>query len=83
MYGKHSHKAWCITYIPQFAVVFNSYTTVVRDLLIYTPKTRGLQVYNMSKYQAAVIYHLGHTHLIGERTNENSPHLFNTVASEG
>ena len=27
-------------------------------------------------------YHLGHTHLIGERTNENSSHLFYTVAYE-
>ena len=28
------------------------------------------------------IYHLGRTHLIGERTNEDSSHLFYTVASE-
>ena len=28
------------------------------------------------------IYHLGRTHLIGERTNENSSRLFYTVASE-
>ena len=28
------------------------------------------------------IYHLGRTHLIGERTNENSSCLFYTVASE-
>ena len=28
------------------------------------------------------IYHLERTHLIGERTNENSSHLFYRVASE-
>ena len=54
-------------------------------LLIYTPKAQGLRVY-VSKIPSSRgisdIYHLGHTHLIGERTNENSSHLFYTVASE-
>ena len=35
-----------------------------------------------SSHGTSDIYHLGHTHLIGERTNENSSHLFYTVASE-
>ena len=54
-------------------------------LLIYTPKAqgpqaRGLRVYMSAKSQAAMV--LGRTHVIGERTNENSSHLFYTVASE-
>ena len=29
-YGKRSHKVWYITYIPQFAVVYQLYTTAQR-----------------------------------------------------
>ena len=58
---------------------------------IYTQSPRaagpmGVGVYVSkipSSHGTSDIYHLGHTHLIiGERTNENSSHLFYTVASE-
>ena len=52
-------------------------------LLIYTPKAAGVYVSKIpSSHGRSDIYHLGRTHLIGERTNENSSHLFYTVASE-
>ena len=35
-----------------------------------------------SSHSTSDIYHLERTHLIGERTNENSSHLFYTVAPE-
>ena len=35
-----------------------------------------------SSHGISDVYHVGHTHLIGERTNENEFHLFYTVASE-
>ena len=71
----------------------NSYTMAVRDLLIYTPKARGrsqraagvyIYIYQQIPSSRGIsdIYHLGRTHLIGERTNENSSRLFYTVASE-
>ena len=49
---------------------------------IYTQSPRAAGVYVPSSRGISDIYHLGHTHLIGERTNENSSHLFYTVASE-
>ena len=52
---------------------------------IYTQSLRAAGVY-VSKIPSSCgisdIYHLGRTHLIGEKTNENSSHLFYTVASE-
>ena len=68
------------------SVVCNSYTTVARDFAdIYTqsPRAAGVYVSNIpSSHGTSDIYHLGRTHLIGERTNENSSCLFYTVASE-
>ena len=66
--------------------LFNSYTMAAWDFAdIYTRSPRALVVY-ISKIPSSRgisdIYHLGHTHLIGERTNENSSFLFYTVASE-
>ena len=52
---------------------------------IYTQSQRAAGVYVSkipSSHGTSDIYHLGRTHLIGERTNENSSHLFYTVASE-
>ena len=69
----------------------NSYTMAERDFAdIYTQSTRaagpraaGVYVSKIpSSHGTSDIYHLGRTHLIGERTNENSSHLFYTVASE-
>ena len=54
---------------------------------IYTQSVRAAGVY-VSKIPSSHgtsdihVYHLGRTHLIGERTNENSSYLFYTVASE-
>ena len=73
------------------AYVCNSYTMAARDFAdIYTqsaratgPRAAGVYVSKIpSSYGTSDIYHLGRTHLIGERTNENSSHLFYTVASE-
>ena len=69
--------------------VCNSYTMAVRDFadiyILYTQSPRAAGVY-VSKipcsHGTSDIYHLGRTCLIGERTNENSSHLFYTVASE-
>ena len=52
---------------------------------IYTQSVRAAGVYVSkipSSHGISDIYHLVHTHLIGERTNENSSRLFYTVASE-
>ena len=52
---------------------------------IYTQSTRAAGVYVSkipSSHGTSDIYHLGRTHLIGERTKKNSSHLFYTVASE-
>ena len=47
------------------------------------PRATGVYVSKIpSSHGTSDIYHLGRTHLIGERTNENSSHLFYTVASE-
>ena len=58
----------------------------VRDFAdIYTQSLRAVGVYVskiLSSRGISDIYHLGRTHLIGERTKENSSHLFYTVASE-
>ena len=71
--------------------VSNSYTIAERDFAdIYTqslraagPRTAGVYVSKIpSSRGTSDIYHLGYTHLIGERTNENSSRLFYTVASE-
>ena len=66
--------------------ICNSYTMAVRDFAdIYTQGPRAVGVYVSkipSSHGTSDIYHLGRTHLIGERTNENSSHLFYTVASE-
>ena len=64
----------------------NSYTMAARDFAdIYTERPRAAGVY-VSKIPSSRgisdIYHLGRTHLIGERTNENSSCSFYTVASE-
>ena len=58
--------------------------------LIYTQSLRAAGPRAVGVYVSKIpssrgisdIYHLGHTHLIGERTTENSSHLFYTVASE-
>ena len=67
-------------------VLCNSYTMAARDFAdIYTQSARAAGVYVSkipSSHGTSDIYHLGRTHLIGERTNENSSHLFYTVASE-
>ena len=52
--------------------VFNSYTMAPGVYVSKIPSSRGI----------SDIYHLGRTHLIGERTNENSSRLFYTVVSE-
>ena len=66
-------------------------TTAARDFAdIYTqspratgPRTVGVYVSKIpSSRRISDIYCLGRTHLIGERTNGNSSHLFYTVASE-
>ena len=66
-------------------------TMAARDFAdIYTQRTRatgpraaGVYVSKIpSSHGTSDIYHLGRTHLIGERTNENSSHFFYTVASE-
>ena len=71
--------------------LFNSYTTAARDFAdIYTqslraagPRAAGAYVSKIPRSRGiSDIYHLGHTQLIGERTNENSSRLFYTVASE-
>ena len=66
--------------------VCNSYTMAARDFAdIYTQSPRAAGVYVSkipSSHGTSDIYHLGRTHLIGERTNENLSHLFYTVASE-
>ena len=91
-----SYKYNCIVYIKMCntkginCVEFNSYSTAVRDLLIYTPKAQGCSPWAVGMYYQQIpssrgisdIYHLGHTYPIGETTNANSPHLFYTVASE-
>ena len=75
----------------RYKEIRNSYTMVVRDFAdIYTqspratgPRAAGVYVSKIpSSHGTSDIYHLGCTHLIGERTNENSSHLFYTVASE-
>ena len=67
-------------------VLFNCYTTAARDftdIYIQSPRAVGVYVSKIpSSCGIADIYHLGRTHLISERTNENSSHLFYTVASE-
>ena len=64
----------------------NSYTMAARDFAdIYTQSPRAAGVYVSkipSSHGTSDIYHLGCTHLIGEKINENSSHLFYTVASE-
>ena len=72
---------------PISAYIYNSYTMAERDFAdIYTQSLRAAGqraagVYicqqNPSSCGVSDIYHL-----IGERTNENSSHLFYTVASE-
>ena len=71
--------------------ICNNYTMAARDFAdIYTqslraagPRAAGVYVSKIpSSHGTSDIYHLGCTHLIGERTNKNSPHLFYTVASE-
>ena len=65
-------------------IICNSYTMAARDFAdIYTQSPRAAGVY-VSKIPSThgTSDHLGRTHLIGERTNENSSHLFYTVASE-
>ena len=47
------------------------------------PRAEGVYVSKIpSSRGISDIYHLGRTHLIGERTTENSSRLFYTVASE-
>ena len=69
----------------------NSYTMAARDFAdIYTQSPRAAGPRAVAAYVSKIpsshgtsdIYHLGRTHLIGERTNKNSSHLFDTVASE-
>ena len=70
-------------------LLFNSYTTAARDFAdIYTqspmaagPRAAGVHVSKIPSSRG-ISDHLGRTHLIGERTNENSSCLFYTVASE-
>ena len=64
----------------------NNYTTAAGESAdIYTQSLRAVGVY-VSKIPSSRgisdIHHLGCTHLIDERTNENSSCLFYTVASE-
>ena len=65
--------------------ICNSYTMAARDFAdIYTQSPRAVGVYVSkipSSHGTSDIYHW-RTHLIGERTNEDSSHLFYTVASE-
>ena len=66
--------------------IFNSCTTAARDFAdIYSQSLRAAGVYVSkipSSHGISDIYHLGCTHLIGERTTEDSSHLFYTVASD-
>ena len=81
-YGMHS-QACNITYIPQSDTLIST-TGVVYKYVIVIPWLR-VYIYVSkipSSHGTSAIYHLGRTHLIGERTNENSFHLFYTVASE-
>ena len=59
------------------------YTMAARDFVDIYTQSAGVYVSKIpSSHGTSDIYHLGRTHLIGERTNENSSHLFYTVASE-
>ena len=66
--------------------ISNSYTMAARDFAdLYTcgPRAAGVYVSKIpSSHGTSDIYYLGRTHLIGERTNENSSHLLYIVASE-
>ena len=62
----------CIFFLP-----VNTLTGVMRRLLGPHDTLPCVLIYGISD-----IYHLGLTHLIGERTNENSSRLFYTVESE-
>ena len=45
------------------------------------PRVAGVYVSKIpSSHGTSDLYHFGRTHLIGERTNDNSSHLFYTVA---
>ena len=68
--------------------ISNSYTMAARDFAdIYTQSLRAADPRAAGVYLSKIlssrgisdIYHFGRTHL---RTNENSSHLFYTVASE-
>ena len=61
-----------------------SYITKVYVIVIpCSPRALGVYLSKIpSSHGTSDIYHLGRTHLIGERINENSSHLFYTVASE-
>ena len=58
------------------------------DIYTQSPRATGLRAAGVyvskipSNRGISDIYHLGRTHLIGERTNENPSRLFYTVASE-
>ena len=64
----------------------NSYTMAARgfaDICTQSPRAAGVYVSKIpSNRGISDIYYLGHTHLIGEETTENSSCLFYTVASE-
>ena len=44
--------------------------------------TLGVRVYISENPDTDVIYHSEHTHLIGDRTTDHSPHLFYTLSSD-
>ena len=51
------------------------------DVLIFDA-VYGSWILSLPLFTLGDIYHLGRTHLIGERTTENSSRLFYTIASE-
>ena len=86
-----AYRYWISKTCKQAADTGNSYTKAVRNFTdIYTriPRATGLRgkVYISAKSQysrgISDIYYSGHTHLIGERTTDHSPHLFYTLASD-
>ena len=52
------------------------------DIVTQSLRAAGVYIKIPSSYGISDIYHSGHTHLIGERTTEHSPHLFYTLASD-
>ena len=47
------------------------------------PRDKGVYISkSCCIHDTTITYHSGHTHLIGERTTDHSPHLFYALASD-